>query len=46
MSHPNLDTEQARQGERKSGMPTVLAVSTIAAALVVGLLFVFFGAGI
>ena len=45
MEKAKLDTEEARQGERKTGMPLVLAGSTILAALVVGVVLVAFTFG-
>lgn len=39
------NTEEARQAERKRGMPTVLAVSTAVAAVILIGLFAVFAAG-
>ncbi len=37
-----VTTEEARQAERKPGMILVLGISTITAAIVLGLIFVLF----
>ncbi|NBC21576.1 MAG: hypothetical protein GVY06_11130 [Alphaproteobacteria bacterium] len=39
------DTEEARQGERQRGMPTVLLISTIIAAVILIGLFAAFATG-
>lgn len=38
-------TEDARQGERQRGMPTVLVISTLGAAVILIALFAVFAAG-
>jgi hypothetical protein len=38
------ETEDARQGERQKGMPSVLVISTLIAAAILVILFVAFAA--
>tara|TARA_B100000678_G_scaffold161656_2_gene135099 strand:+ start:1086 stop:1226 length:141 start_codon:yes stop_codon:yes gene_type:complete len=39
MTHPTLETDEARQAERKPGMFVVLSISVALAAIAVGIIY-------
>ena len=45
MTHPILNTEEARQGQRKQGMTTVLWISIALAVIAIGIAGVVVSAG-